>query len=226
MRAASILVGCTLVFVPMRLALSDPAVGTEEGEHAYLVDAEESTLFVVVRKDSSTLLSNAAHDHVIRASQMNGKVIFDPNQPAECRIELVVPVAGLRADEPEMRRKVALAGGKEPLDKDRAGVEKSMRGADQLDAERFPMITFHSTSCAPAGEDAIEVKGDFTVHGATKLVDVRMQFHFEGGALRARGRFTATHEDFGMKPYSAALGTIKNGDVLTFGLDVKADPRS
>jgi polyisoprenoid-binding protein YceI len=204
------------------LALGNPDVGGPK-RSTYVLDPNASDLFVVVRKDTQTALSTLGHDHVIRAGQLSGTVDFDPSAPKECKIDIIVPVAGLKADEPQMRKKVGLEG--QMSEGNRADIEKDMRAEDQLDAARFPNITFKGTGCEAGAKDTVNVKGEITIHGKSMPVQVAMQYRFEGATLHARGRFNAKHADFGMKPYSAALGSLKNGEALNFGLDVKADPQ-
>src|SRR5215472_8212407 len=92
----------------------------------YTIDAKESLFAVVTHKDTHTLASGAAHDHAIHASEVKGTVTFDPSDPASCRIEILVPVAGLRADDPSVRKRVGLPEG-EILAKNRGDVEEHMR---------------------------------------------------------------------------------------------------
>lgn len=44
-----------------------------------------------------------------------------------------------------------------------------LRSADFLDVERFPTLTFHSTTVEPDG-DELRITGDLTLHGVTRPV--------------------------------------------------------
>jgi polyisoprenoid-binding protein YceI len=75
---------------------------------------------------------------------------------------------------------------------------------DVLGAKKHPQVTFRSTRVTPAG-DGFRVEGDLTLHGTTRPIaaDVKR----EGDRLRAEVKL---HQpDFGIKPYSAALGALK-----------------
>jgi hypothetical protein len=43
-----------------------------------------------------------------------------------------------------------------------------------------------------------------------------------GDTLRARGRFSVKQRDFGIDPYSTALGTVQVADEITFDFEAVA----
>jgi polyisoprenoid-binding protein YceI len=45
-----------------------------------------------------------------------------------------------------------------------------LRSADFFDVEKFPTMTFHSTSISRTSDDTLNVTGDLTLHGVTKPV--------------------------------------------------------
>jgi polyisoprenoid-binding protein YceI len=48
--------------------------------------------------------------------------------------------------------------------------DKHVTGPDMLDVEKFPTITFVSTSVSPKGSNDFSVAGNLTLHGVTKPV--------------------------------------------------------
>ena len=79
-----------------------------------------------------------------------------------------------------------------------------LKSADYFDVEKFPNITFDSTSIAPAGNN-YTLTGDLTIHGTTRSVTLDLEFNGVskdpwGGT---RSGFTASGElsrkDFGME---------------------------
>lgn len=50
------------------------------------------------------------------------------------------------------------------------GRDRHLKSADFFDAEKFPTITFKSTSFAKTGDKTYKVTGDLTMHGVTKAV--------------------------------------------------------
>lgn len=112
------------------------------------------------------------------------------------------------------------------------GVEKRdehLRGTDFFDVEKFPTMTFKSTSVAKSG-DHYDVKGDLTLHGVTK--PVVLQLETPGKAQVAMDKkshrgFTATtslnRKDFGLvwnRPISG--GDMMLGDDIKIELNVEA----
>jgi len=179
----------------------------------YVLDPDKSKLYVQVFKDKSTLAAGLAHDHVVLATGWQGKVLVDPKKLAVCVVEVTVPVAGLRADLPEMR---TLVGYKKMLsDSRQKTVGKHMRAKKQLDANNFPQITFRSQSCSGTKKELL-VNGELTIRGKSKAVTIPLQIFHGNNSIRAKGTFTAQHSDFGFAPYSAFFGTVKNRQDILF----------
>jgi polyisoprenoid-binding protein YceI len=169
----------------------------------------DGTIFAQVFKNKKTIGQGLSHDHVLRASQWQATVSYDPGETGTCSIDVTFPVAALRADEPDMRKRV----GYEVMlsDKDRTTVEENMKDKGQLDANRYPTVHFASSGCVGEGTSGtMTVNGTLTIRGQAKAVSVPMTFAIRGEKLSAEGTFTVTHKDFGFAPYSGFLGVVKN----------------
>lgn len=188
----------------------------------YTLDPSRSALYVQVYKAGETLAAGLSHDHVVAATGWSGTVRWDPADPAACKVEITVPVSGLRPDQEAMRKRV----GYDVMldDGQRADVTSNMLAAGQLDAKKFTDIRFLSTSCAAAG-DKVKVGGTLTVHGVGKSVTSTMKITGDGAAFTASGTFTAKATDFGFEPYSALLGALKNQNEMKFTVDVRGAAR-
>lgn len=184
----------------------------------YALKASSSTLFVVVRKDPNTLASGMAHDHAIAATGWTGTVHWNPANVAECRIDITVPVSGLKVDPPGFRAKAGIDT-EEVSEDDKVAITENFRGSSQLDAAKYSNITFQSTSCAQAG-DKVEVSGNMTIRGKARPTKVLMAVTTDGTTLKASGKFDANHTDWGFNPFSAAFGAVKNQNRLTFVMDL------
>ncbi len=183
----------------------------------YVLDPDKSKLYVQVFKDDSTLAAALAHDHVVLATRWQGKVLVDPEKLAACVVEVTVPVAGLRADQPEMR---TLVGYKKMLsDSRQKTVGKHMRAKKQLAANNFSQITFRSQSCSGTKKELL-VNGELTIRGKSNAVTIPLQIFHSNNSIRAKGTFTAQHSDFGFSPYSAFFGTVKNRPDILFVINV------
>lgn len=184
----------------------------------YRLQAESSELIALVFKAGPA--SALAHDHVVRATRFSGTLRGEPAQPASASVDVTVAVDGLLPDEPEMRRKHGLAG--LLSDSDRAKIQETMLGSTQLDVATHPTITFRSTRVEPVGEDRFLVSGNFTLHGVTRLIAVSVEVQRSGSGLRATGAFDITQTDFGLHPFSAFLGAVRNQDRVHVRFDLIA----
>ena len=68
------------------------------------------------------------------------------------------------------------------------------------------------------------LNGDLTLHGVTKRIAVPVAVTITPEQIRATGEVTIKQTDFGIKPYSAGLGTVKvkNELKLSFVMVAKA----
>ena len=81
--------------------------------------------------------------------------------------------------------------------------DNHLRGADFFDVEKFPTITFKSTSVVPKSKDSYEVTGDFTMHGVTRRVTLPVTFlgfqkHPRGEKAGFEIETTINRKDYGV----------------------------
>ena len=196
-------------------------VAPAAGPVRYKLDPNKGFVYVQVFKDPTTLAAGLSHDHVIRAKAWTGAVTWDPANVGACQIEVNVPVSSLEVDAPEMRKKVGYDT--QPDEGDRADIKEHMFAPDQLDAAKYPTISFKSTKCEGTG-GSIKVMGNFTLRGVSKPVTVPMTLSADGAKFTAKGTLKLKGSDFGMKPFEALLGQLKNADELSFTIDVVGAP--
>jgi polyisoprenoid-binding protein YceI len=104
-----------------------------------------------------------------------------------------------------------------------------LKSADFFDVEKFPTLSFQSTSVTRKGDDELSVEGDLTIHGVTHKV----AFAVEGPTPAAKDPWGNTRiglsattkinrKDYGLN-WNAALetGGILVGDEVTITLDVE-----
>lgn len=180
----------------------------------------DSDLLVRVWRDG--LAGALAHDHVIEATSFRGDVVV-PRQPGDmAAVSFDVDARSLRPDRPDLRRKVGLPG--TLSDGDRNTVLDHMQDASQLDVARHPSIRFRSSRVLPLGNGLWDVEGNFTLHGVTRPLRARMTVAQEGGRLRARGSFRLLTSNYGIRPYEALGGLLKNKDQIDIQLDLALEP--
>jgi polyisoprenoid-binding protein YceI len=182
------------------LALAQP--------RAWTIDRAHSELVVKTRKAGAG--AGLAHDHVVRAGKFTGTVgLGKGNAPSSLALDLVVVAAALVADEPGVRARHGLSG--TVPDDDRKKVTASMLGKEQLDAERFPTVRFKVASVSRVGT-ALDCAGSLTLHGVTR--ELRFPMTLKGDARRVEGdaRVRLLTSDYGVPPFSTALGLVRNED--------------
>ncbi len=181
----------------------------------YTIDPAKSSLYVQVFKDPSTLGAGLSHDHVVAATAWSGKVTWDTANVAACKISITVPTSGLVNDETSLRQKVGYTVMLD--DGDRAEVKEHMLGSDQLGASSYPNITFASTSCSAPGT----VTGTMSLHGVGKTVSAPFTITADGANFTAKGTWKVKLSDFGVQPFSALFGQLKNLDEMKFTIDAR-----
>ena len=100
--------------------------------------------------------------------------------------------------------------------------DKHLRSADFFDVDKFPEITFKSTSVKPAAKkDTYDVTGTFTMRGVTKTITLPVEFlgFIKDPRGNERAGFT-THITLNRKDYGInwnraldAGGTLLSDDV-------------
>ena len=161
------------------------------------IDTAKSVLTVRVYK--SGLFSAFAHDHEIRAPIQSGN--FDEQKHT---VEFKVNAAELKVLDPD------------GSDNERSQVQHTMEGPKVLDPEKFPEISFHSTSIEATGPDKWNVQGDLTLHGQTH--PVKVEVNGANGHYRGSSRFRQT--EFGMTPITIGGGAVKVKDEVRIEFEV------
>jgi polyisoprenoid-binding protein YceI len=201
MMRAAVLVGIVVGAWLLAGAAPQPAGPATHAPLTYRL-SPQSRLDVLTGK--AGVFGGFGHDHRIRARSFSGSIAYDPANVAASSVEItiqtrdldVLPIGADRKDAPR--------------------IEEAMR-EDVLHVDRWPTIAFRSRSVAPI-EGGVRVTGDLTLAGQTHPVTVDMRLQAGGQRLLANGRFSIRQTDWGIEPYSAALGTIKVANEVTFDL--------
>lgn len=183
----------------------------------YVLDSKPGDLEVMVFYDREALAAAISHDHVVTPTRFTGSVDYDANNPASCDVKIVLFVSDLVVDATNARSKYKLPD--TTSDGNKASIRKNMLASNQLNASAFDKVSFTSSSCAPSG-DQVLVKGALSIRGMSHNVNVPMTIAANGETFSASGNFTAQHSDFGMSPYTAMLGALKNAPKLGFHINV------
>ncbi|MGE0132272.1 MAG: YceI family protein [Blastocatellales bacterium] len=198
------------------LALSlEPFISTAQTKtRTYTIVPAESSFWVFVGK--SGFLSAFAHDHEIGVKRFSGRVVAHEAGATGGSLELEIDAQSL------------IVLDKKPSEEDKKKIFDSMHN-EVLESAKHQKITFKSVSVdavKQTGNDAYSfvVNGDLTLRGVTKRIAVPVTATITPQQLRAAGKYTLKQTDYGIKPYSAAGGTIKvkNEVVVNFNIVAKA----
>ena len=205
----------------------------------YTIDPVESIFAVVVHK--AGVAARFAHNHLVFPKEYAAHLAADPAEPTKTTFSLSFPVTALQVDTHEAHTKwypaIEKAGILDTpfseLDEgDRKVVAEHMLGEDQLDAKQFPTISATLTKVRAETKTQAKMTYShvatiaFTVHGKTVERDCPASFSLVDGALTvdAVGAFTFT--EFGIKPYSAMFGAVKNADTFHVLVHIAAKAKS
>ena len=92
-----------------------------------------------------------------------------------------------------------------------------LRTADFFDVEKYPEMSFKSTKVERTGEDTAKVKGDFTLHGTTKTIEVDVTRTGEGedpwGGYRIgfETKFEIKRSEYGMDKMIPTRNRLHHG---------------
>lgn len=160
-----------------------------------------------VRTGTAGLLGGLADRHIVRAGTFTGSVCYAPDDVALSWVRVEVPVDSLRVDT-------------DVDEDDRASIRESML-SETLRAESFATVRFRSTRVRPT-ERGVELEGDLALAGEIRPVTVDLDLETVGAGLWAWGRFEVLQTDFGIEPYSTALGMVQVSDRVTFVIEARA----
>ncbi len=98
-----------------------------------------------------------------------------------------------------------------------SGPEKALARSNALgvlDADRFPLIHFHAEGIEKTN-DGYRIAGTLEIHDQARDHAVDLQVEDLGDTWRMSCETEVRHSDFGLKPYSMLLGSMKVVDEVT-----------
>ncbi len=206
-----------------------------EGASQMKIDPEASVFAVVTHK--AGLAARLAHNHLVVAGDFEASLGFDPENPKATTFRFEASAAQLTVDDPAAQsrwyaRIAELGILSEPFGEvsegDRAKIHKSMVGKKQLDVERHPKIRAEIVSVTKGGSAqpegfpfSVRLRVEIVGKSVEKTLAGRFEHHGGRLAFEAFGEFAFT--DFGIEPYSAMLGAVKNDDPFHIYVFFEAD---
>ena len=144
-----------------------------------------------------------------RFAEFSGTIHYDQANPQNSRVDVTIEARSIDTAE--------------------ADRDKHLRSGDFFDVEKYPALTFRSTSVTPRSGNTYDVAGNLTIHGVTK--EVTLPASFLGTAQDPwgntkfvfEGELTLNRKDFGLN-WNAALetGGFLVGDEVRVFLSIQA----
>lgn len=182
---------------------------------SFTVDPARSLVAIHVGK-AGVLSFAAGHTHEVAGPVDSGTLDLDADDPSHARIRLVIGTRTLK-----------VAGKGEPPE-DVPKVQQTMESEKVLDIERYPNITFQSTSVVvkhrTGGALDLLVAGQLTIRDETGPVSVPVRAELAGDLVTASGRFSVKQTAYGIKPVSVA-GVVSVKDALDISFTIVARRR-
>ncbi len=127
-----------------------------------------------------------------RFDVFSGRYVLDAAAPASSEVDITVETNS--------------------IDTNNAKRNQDLMGADYLNVEQFPTMTFKSTKVAMPGPDRWRVDGNLTLHGVTKPMTMDLVKTGEGEGMHHEhrtgfeGTMTIKRSEFGMTYALPAIG--------------------
>jgi polyisoprenoid-binding protein YceI len=180
----------------------DPA--SAQAVATYRVAPTESSVRIHV--GAAGLFGFLGHEHEIAAPAMSGAIEVDRTELTRSTVAVEFQASALK-----------VTGRGEPA-ADVPDVQRTMQGQQVLDVEHHPSISFRSREIVVerevAGRMSVIVRGDLTLRGVTRPVDVTGTVVLVGDTVTMKGTARFRQTDFGLRPVTAAGGTVRVKDQL------------
>ncbi|MBN9265379.1 MAG: YceI family protein, partial [Hyphomicrobium sp.] len=191
---------------------------SEAGVTIYRIDPQTSDVRLLVYRDG--VLSTFGHNHVVSLKDFTGTIHLQPKL-AQSRVELDIPVDRLVVDDAAARQE-GEDFASEPSKDDAAGTRTNMLSNALLNAKQFPAIKVTGTS------GPVDTKNSATLDLSVQLVGQEIKLtipatlKLEGDQLEASGAVELSHEQLGLKPFSALLGSLRVAEQMKFKYRIQA----
>ncbi|HEY2743816.1 MAG TPA: YceI family protein [Polyangia bacterium] len=141
-------------------------------------------------------------------NKWGGTFEYDPKNPSATKIDVTIEAASI--DTREEKR------------------DAHLRSPDFFDVEKYPTLTFKSTSVSGSGEELV-LHGDLTIHGVTKAVQLKVESlgttkdPWGGERAGFSASTSVNRKDFGLH-WNVALeaGGVLVGEKVEIGIEVEA----
>lgn len=101
---------------------------------------------------------------------------------------------------------------------DSGGLDSHLKSADFFDVANHPTATFKSTKITPAGDNAYDIEGLFTLRGNTNPIRFRATTTPDNGKVRVNADFSIDRQKWGVAYAGAPDNLIKDDVAIKLAL--------
>lgn len=176
----------------------------------FVVDGARSDLHVLVYRGGA--MARLGHNHVISSAAVSGDVYLD-DALDRSRLRLVLPVDGLVVDDARARAAEGEDFAAPVPPEAREATRHNLLGPAVLDGGHFPQLELESVAIAGT-RSSPRIGMRITIRGVSRQVPITASVQEGGDRLVASGAFEIRQSDFGITPFSVALGALQVQDTL------------
>ena len=197
---------------PPPSAPSAPAVPKIDvsGATRYQIDSAASDVHVLVYRAGAA--ARMGHNHVVSSKDVRGMVYLQ-KEFSRSHIELSLPVEKFVVDDPKARATEGDDFAAEVPQDARESTRRNLLRTEVLDAEHYAEIKLQSVRVAGTRARP-ELTLRITIKDTARDVPVVANVAESGDALKINGEFAVKQTDFGITPFSVALGALQVQDQL------------
>jgi polyisoprenoid-binding protein YceI len=183
----------------------------KRGAAVYTIDPSASELHILVYRGGT--LARLGHNHVLSSKSLIGDAWLHPDF-TRSGFQIILPVESLIIDDAQTRAVHGEQFAAQVPQKDIDGTRRNLMKPEVLDGERFPQIRLASSALTGTAADPKVVMAQVTIKDVTRELAIPLSLSLEGSRLQASGEFDILQSDFGITPFSVALGALQVQDRL------------
>lgn len=198
------------------------AYGQPAAPIEYRIDDAQSFARVLVSRGG--LLGGLGHNHVISVVGMTGSIWLHEDIE-QSTMTLDIPVGALSVDDASSRMAEGSRFRVAVPQKDVDATRENMLGDKLLQFDIYPTIRIRSLEVTGETPDVtVVVEATIRDHQARLAFPAKLEITED--RLTAAGSLRVTHKELGLRPFTAALGTLRVKDELTINYRITAMPVS
>ncbi|HEX6125314.1 MAG TPA: YceI family protein [Pyrinomonadaceae bacterium] len=177
---------------------------------AYRIDASRSKFMAHASRGGLAWFKGHSHNIAVRDFDGTAELTLDTINPAS--LQMTVRAASLEETDP-----VFTPEQKKIINKELNELV--------LETAKYPEISFKSTGVTGTvdqGRFVVKIKGDLTLHGVTRPIEIPATVTINNDELRAVGEFEIDRKDFNVNATNAFHGLVRVKHDIKFEFDIVA----